>query len=113
MAERVRNLERRGVIRGYHADIDPAALGRGLRAIVDVDLPPTMAPDDFEEHLRQRPEVTFALYVTGRADYTLLVDCDGPAGLDTFVRWLKRTAGAAGTESKLVLRDVRLGDGPT
>jgi DNA-binding Lrp family transcriptional regulator len=35
---RVRTLRERGVIRGYHADIDPAALGRPLQAMISVRL---------------------------------------------------------------------------
>ena len=35
---RVRALERAGVIRGYHADVDPAALGRGFEVTVHVEL---------------------------------------------------------------------------
>src|ERR1700744_5578678 len=35
---RVRSLRERGVIRGYHADIDPAALGRPLQAMIAVRL---------------------------------------------------------------------------
>ena len=35
---RVRALERAGVIRGYHADVDPAAVGRGLEVTVHVEL---------------------------------------------------------------------------
>ncbi len=99
-------MERRGVIRGYQVDVDPSAFGRGLRAVVDVGLPPAMSPDAFETKLTARPEVTFAAYVTGKADYTMLVDCDGAVGLDAFIRWLKAEAGVASTESKLVLRGV-------
>src|SRR6266568_2551612 len=35
---RVRSLRERGVIRGYHADIDPAAIGRPLQAMIAVRL---------------------------------------------------------------------------
>src|ERR1700728_1568306 len=35
---RVRALRDRGVIRGYHADVDPAALGRPLQAMIAVPL---------------------------------------------------------------------------
>src|SRR3954465_8940377 len=35
---RVRALRERGVIRGYHADVDPAALGRPLQAMIAVRL---------------------------------------------------------------------------
>ena len=34
VAERIRDLERRGVIRGYRADVDPAALGLEVLAHV-------------------------------------------------------------------------------
>ena len=34
--ERVRALTRRGVIRGYHADIDLKALNRGVQALIAV-----------------------------------------------------------------------------
>lgn len=106
VAERVRAMERSGVIRGYRLDVDPSAYGRGLRAVIDVGLPPAMSPDEFEAKLVAREEVTFAAYVTGKADYTVIVDCDGSEGLDAFIRWLKADAAVASTESKLVLRAV-------
>src|SRR6266850_2495318 len=38
VTERLRELERRGVVRGYHADIDPIALGLGVRAQLRITL---------------------------------------------------------------------------
>ena len=38
VGERLARLEQTGVIRGYHADVDPAALGRGLEIPVLVEL---------------------------------------------------------------------------
>ena len=105
-AERVRAMERRGIIRGYQVLVDPAALGNDVRAIIDVGLPPAMNPDEFESKLATRAEVTFAAYVTGKADYMVMVDCRGAEGLDAFIRWLKADAGVASTESKVVLRGV-------
>lgn len=106
VAERVRRLEAAGAIRGYTARIEPRALGRDVRAVVDVALPPGLDPAHFEELLRAREEVALALYVTGPADYTIIVDCAGAEGLDAFIRWLKTDAGVARTESKFVLRPV-------
>ncbi len=105
-ADRVRRLEQRGVVAGYRAVLDPAALGRTVRAVIDVALPPGGDPAAFEARLADRTEVTFAAYVTGPADYTVLADCAGPEGLDVLVRWLKAEGGAARTESKVVLRRV-------
>ena len=56
--------------------------------------------------LAQRDEVVFAAYVTGTADYSIIVECRGAHGLDAFVRWLRADAGVARTETKLLLRVV-------
>ena len=50
---RVRRLEAGGVIRGYRAGIDPAALGRDVRAVIDVGLPPGGDPAAFEASPRR------------------------------------------------------------
>ena len=105
-ADRVRRLEAAGVVRGYSASIDPRALGRDVRAVIDASLAPGDDPARFEERLRDRDEVSLAVYVTGPADYTIIVDCAGASGLDDFIRWLKTEGGVARTESKFVLRPV-------
>ena len=105
-ADRVRRMERDGVIDGYGVRVDPAALGRTVRAVVDASLGAGDQIDDFEARLAQRDEVTFAAYVTGTADYSIIVECEGAEGLDAFVRWLRADAGVARTETKLLLRVV-------
>lgn len=105
-ADRVRRMERAGVIEGYTVRVDPAALGRTVRAVVDVSLGPGHVVEDFERRLAERSDVTFAAYVTGTADYSILVECVGAEGLDTFVRWLRSDAGVARTETKMLLRVV-------
>ncbi len=105
-ADRVRRMERDGVIEGYGVRVDPAALGRTVRAVVDASLGAGDQIDEFERRLAIRDEVTFAAYVTGTADYSILVECEGAEGLDAFVRWLRADAGVARTETKLLLRVV-------
>ncbi len=106
VADRVRRLEERGLIRGYAAQVDPAAFGRSVRAVIDVGLAPGHDPAEFEALIADRDEVAFAAYVTGQSDYTIVVDCAGAAGLDAFIRWLKAEAGVARTESRFVLRPI-------
>jgi Lrp/AsnC family transcriptional regulator, leucine-responsive regulatory protein len=105
VGDRVRRLEKMGVISGYRAIIEPALLGRTLQAVVEVSLRPEIEAEQFEQALLDRAEVTLADYVTGAADYAILVDCAGADGLDTFTRWCKNH-GAARTESRVVLRRV-------
>jgi Lrp/AsnC family leucine-responsive transcriptional regulator len=106
VAERVRRLEQTGVIEGYRAVIDSAALGRSVRSVVDVSLVPGNVADAFEVRLAERDEVVFAAYVTGSADYTVVVECAGADGLDAFVRWVRADKAVARTESKLILRAI-------
>ncbi len=105
VGERVRRLERDGIITGYRALLNPAAVGRGFQAVVEVQLRPEVIPETFEADLVSQPDVTFAGYVTGAEDYAVLIDCSGPEALDSFTRWCKAN-GAARTESRVVLRRV-------
>ncbi|MDQ6657263.1 MAG: Lrp/AsnC family transcriptional regulator, partial [Actinomycetota bacterium] len=56
---RVRALRESGVIRGVHADIDPAAVGLPLQAMIAVRVQAGSRDHlmDFAERIRRRPEV--------------------------------------------------------
>ena len=64
VAERVRRLERLGVITGYRAEIDPRALGYGIAAIVRVRPTPRQLPR-IAELARDTPEVVECYRITG------------------------------------------------
>lgn len=74
-AERVRRLERSGVIRGYRADIDPNQLGAGFVIIVQVTLNQTSdnALDRFNEAVKRIPEVQTCFLLAGQFDYMLII----------------------------------------
>jgi Lrp/AsnC family leucine-responsive transcriptional regulator len=64
VAERVRRLERLGVITGYRAQIDPRALGYRIAAIVRVRPAPRQLPR-VAELARETPEVVECYRITG------------------------------------------------
>lgn len=63
-AERIKKMEDAGIIRGYHADIDPEALGYIIKAVVAIT---TQHPykHKFIDILRAMPQVLECLHVTG------------------------------------------------
>lgn len=67
---RVRDLEQRQVVTGYHGQVDLAALGRGLQALVFVRLRPK--DNDiirrFMEHMWSLPETVGIDLITGAED---------------------------------------------
>ena len=69
--ERVRRLERSGVIAGYHARVDPHALGRSLLVFVELTLS-TKSEEIFanvKRELQLMPEVLECHLVSGGFDY--------------------------------------------
>jgi Lrp/AsnC family leucine-responsive transcriptional regulator len=105
-ADRVRRLERDGVITGYVAKIDPGTVGRSMDALVDVRLLPSTDPDGFERLVAKLPAVRELVFLTGRFDYQLRVACRDADDLDRTVRAVRRDGGVAGTETRIVMRSA-------
>ena len=64
VTERVQRLERLGVIAGFRMDVDPAALGMPVTAIVRIRPGPGQLPKIIEE-ARATPQVVECLRITG------------------------------------------------
>jgi Lrp/AsnC family leucine-responsive transcriptional regulator len=112
-ADRVRRLERDGVISGYAARIDPAGVGRSLDAFIDVRLLPTTDSEDFERRVARLDSVREVAFLTGRFDFQLRVACRDADDLNDTVCAIRRDAGAAGTETRIVLRSTTFERAPT
>ncbi|MFN8547276.1 MAG: Lrp/AsnC family transcriptional regulator [Candidatus Eisenbacteria bacterium] len=71
----MRRLLARGVIRGFHADVDRRALGNGLEAIVSVRLRQHSIAlvRRFHQHLHRLPEVVATYHLGGVNDYLVHV----------------------------------------
>lgn len=74
-AERVRRLERDGVIEGYRAELNPEKLEAGRVLIVHVTLNKTSdnALEEFNVAVRRIPEVQACYLLAGQFDYMLKV----------------------------------------
>jgi DNA-binding Lrp family transcriptional regulator len=85
--ERVRALTRQNVIRGYHADIDPAALNRGVQAMVSVQVRPLSRAviDTFKASAAELPEVLSVFVLAGGDDFLLHVGVPDLDALHAFL----------------------------
>ena len=84
---RVRELERSGAIAGYHADVDLAALGRSLQALVFVRLQPKSDEviDAFLEHMWGLPETIGLHLITGIEDAVIHLAVKDADALQTVI----------------------------
>lgn len=72
---RVRALEAAGIIRGYHAELSPAALGFGITVFAQVGLASQAEADlvAFERLVAEWPEVCEAHMLAGETDFLLKI----------------------------------------
>lgn len=105
-SERVRRLERRGVVVGYRAVLSPAATGRPLDAVIGVRARPDFDRAALEAWFGRQPSITEAIHLTGPDDYLLRVRCRDAGELDALLMSMKADAGVAETETRVVLRSV-------
>jgi Lrp/AsnC family transcriptional regulator, leucine-responsive regulatory protein len=100
--ERVRKLERAGVIRGYRADVDAESLGLFVTSMVSVMPLDPRQPDDLPDRVRELPEVEACHSVAGDENYILKVRTRTTADLEDFLRRLREKAGVQ-TRTTVVL----------
>ncbi|UWR07679.1 Lrp/AsnC family transcriptional regulator [Ruegeria sp. B32] len=83
---RVQELERSGVISGYRAVLNPAAMGVGFVAYIGVGLGEhtKAAQEGFEKAVQLAPEVVECHNITGTIEYLLRVECADLSTYKTF-----------------------------
>ncbi|HIW60868.1 MAG TPA: Lrp/AsnC family transcriptional regulator [Candidatus Stackebrandtia excrementipullorum] len=91
--QRVKRLEERGVITGYSARINYAALGLTLTAYVAIRPIDPAAPDDAPERLAALPQIESCHSVAGEDYYLLKVRVSGPAALEDLLAKIRAVAG--------------------
>jgi DNA-binding Lrp family transcriptional regulator len=107
---RVRALRERGVIRGFHADVDIAALGRPLQALIAIRLSVHSREqiESFTAHVRALPGVLSIFHMTGATDYLLWVAATDAHDLREFVvEHLASEPAVAHAETSLIYEHVR------
>lgn len=84
---RVQRLESDGVIKGYHARIDPKSGGRGFEVIVAIDIAVNDGKtiEDFETAAVAIPEVTEMRRMLGQPDYYLRVQVADPEAYEALI----------------------------
>ena len=84
---RVKRLEEAGVITGYRAVVDPAAVGRGLEVFVDVDINANdlKTVQAFETTASGYDEVVELRRMFGHPDYFLRIAVAGHAAYEAFL----------------------------
>ena len=100
--QRVRRLERRGVIRGYAALVNPDDAGLPLTAFISIKPFDPAAPDDAPSRLSHLQAIEACHSVAGEENYILKVRVASPAVLEDLLQEI-RSAASVSTRTTIVL----------
>jgi DNA-binding Lrp family transcriptional regulator len=107
---RVRALRERGVIRGYHADVDPSALGRPIQAMIAVRLQSHARAHlgEFAAGVARLSEVLNVFFLAGAVDFYVHIAATSTENLRDFVVVnLSGNPDVALTETNLIFEHIR------
>src|SRR5438445_6234319 len=109
VTESIRDLERRGVIRGYRADVDPLALGLEVRAQLRLTLDATAPASREKEVLRRlaaNPLVRSVYRVSGEDCFVAQVLCRRIEDVNELLGELQATRALQSSRTAFVLETV-------
>jgi Lrp/AsnC family leucine-responsive transcriptional regulator len=107
---RVRALEERGVIRGYHAAVDPAAVGLEVTAYVSLNIESAAFARvrAIEAEIRSYEQILECHSVSGDSDYLLKVVARDLKALSLFLTdRLMQIDGVADVRSMICLEEIK------
>ena len=110
---RIDRLRANGVITGFGARVDPAALGQHTEAFVEVYCESNMSPTALRETLAGEPEIVAAYTVTGEADALVHLRATDVGHLEATVERIRANPEIARTKTIIVLSRLLARDGGT
>jgi Lrp/AsnC family leucine-responsive transcriptional regulator len=103
VTDRVQRLEQTGVITGYHADVEPSAIGLSVAALVGVYLSDVSDQDAVTVALAKLEEVEDCWFVAGDESFVLKVRVADVSSLERTLSRLRKIRGVARTRTTVVL----------
>lgn len=111
---RVRRLETEGIIRGYAAQVEPAAIGLGVIAFVNLNIDREQFKHvrTLEKAIRKFPEILECYTISGDFDYLLKVAAIDLKSLSNFLTdRLMQVPGVSGVRSMVCLEEIKPASG--
>lgn len=102
-SERMRKLEERGVVTGYHATVDARRLGFDVAAFIRVSSAGSEHYDEFVEAVTAMEAVQELHSITGEGSHILKVRVRNTSALERLLAEVQRIPGVRGTQTSIVL----------
>jgi Lrp/AsnC family leucine-responsive transcriptional regulator len=101
--DRVKKLERSGIIEGYTAIINTAALGYEINAMVSITTDAKISTSDYERHLSEITEIQKCLSVAGDDTYVAFILTRTPKTLEKVLHRIRSIPGTVSMKASVIL----------
>ncbi len=105
--ERIKKLERNGVIEGYTVSLNQSKMGNGLVALMEVSLEHPKYYEEFAQMVRENESIQSCYYRTGEFDFMLNIFTDSADSLERIHRSVMNMKGIQATKTHFVLKVVK------
>ena len=103
VTERIKKLMEAGVIKGFHASIDPKMLGLDVSAIITII---SESSEHYKEVIKLAKETSGVIQcfsTTGKGSHTLIVIAKNSLALEELLRKIQSWPGVSRTETQVIL----------
>ena len=107
VAERLRKLEDRGILKQYTAVVDPKRLGWDVTAFIFVGMNGSRHFPDFRAHVAQTPEIQECHSVTGQGSHVMKIRVENTGALEQFLAEVQAWPGVQWTNTSIVLSTLK------
>jgi len=103
VSERMRKLEKKGIIDGYHAKVNNTAIGKDVTAFVFVVTSPSKNYDEFIRRSRECNDIIECHSITGEGSHLLKIQTDNTSTLEKLLSEIQSWPGVLQTRTYIVL----------
>lgn len=107
VAERLRKLEERGIIRQFTVIVDPKRLGRDVTAFIAVGMAGSPHYAEFRRRVDDHPEVLECHSITGQGSHLLKIRTDSTSTLEALLAEIQAWPGVQWTTTSIVLSTLK------
>ena len=105
--ERIRKMEKNGLIKSYTVITNDHTLGNDITVLMEVSMEHPRFNDDFISRINDHPNIIACYYLTGEFDFMLKICCRSSEHLEQIHNQIKDCPGVRLTRTHYVLRTVK------
>ncbi len=107
VTERIRRMEKSGVIQNYTVQLDERRLGYGIETMIEVDLEHLRFYDSFAAKVASEPSIISCYSLTGDVDFMLRIVTDSTESLERLYMEIKNMEGVSTTKTYFILQHMK------